>query len=63
MPRRSLVHYEEIPGDHFTFAHGLDMTYFKETVIDLFKKYHPTSDHAEGVENEDEGDVSEDENQ
>ena len=44
MPEESLVHYEEIPGDHFTFAHGLDMTYFEESVIDLFKKYHPTGD-------------------
>ena len=58
MPEQSLVHYEEIPGDHFTFAHGLDMTYFSESVIDLFKKYHPTED-AEDVED----DVSEDENE
>ena len=24
----SIVHYEEIDADHFTFIHGKDMTYF-----------------------------------
>ena len=37
----SLVHYEEIPGDHFTFVIGRDMSYYPNSVIPLFNKYHP----------------------
>merc|ERR1712156_616266 len=37
----NLVHYEEIPGDHFTFVMGIDVSYFPNSVIPLFNKYHP----------------------
>ena len=39
--RNSLVHYEEIVGDHFSFVVGSDMSYFSESVIPLINKYHP----------------------
>ena len=42
----SLVHYEEMPGDHFTFVLGIDMSYFPNSVLPLFNKYHPLEHDA-----------------
>ena len=40
---QNLIHYEEIHANHNTFAIGKDMTYFKDTVINLLNEYHPIS--------------------
>ena len=36
-----LVHYKEIPGGHWTFVIGKDMSWFTEDVMQLLGKYHP----------------------
>lgn len=38
---KAVVHYEEIPAGHQTFMIGKDMSYWTNTVMGLFKKYHP----------------------
>ena len=38
-----VVQYKEIPGGHWTFVVGKDMSWFTEDVMGLLQKYHPTS--------------------
>ena len=38
-----VVQYKEIPGGHWTFVVGKDMSWFSEDVMGLLTKYHPVS--------------------
>ena len=37
----AVVDYREINGGHLTFMTGKDMSYFKDNVMNLIKKYNP----------------------
>ena len=45
-----VVEYKEIPGGHFTFLIGKDMTWFSEDVMGLLTKYHPASASENSIE-------------
>ena len=54
----SLVHYEELPGGHFNFVMGKDMSFFPNSVIPLFNKYHPLEHDSTNSHDEDAADTA-----